>query len=64
MNIDLDKPLYAKDKDTGKIHPVCSINFPLLSPSGKDLTVCIGDDCEWRAFNDIELMPQNFIPRR
>lgn len=62
MIIDLDKPLYIRDKATGKSHPVCSIYFPLGATSGKDLTVCVNDDCEWRSMDEVKFLPQGVIP--
>ena len=35
MMIDISKPIYAKDKNTGKVHPVTAIYFPLGSLSGE-----------------------------
>lgn len=61
--IDLDKPLYTKDKNTGNIHPVAGISYPGRTPSGKDIAVCVEDYCEWREYDEVELMPQNYIPQ-
>lgn len=56
MTFDLTKPIYAKDKDDGKVYLVDAIYFPLEKPSGKDITIDVGDGvCEWRSINDVEL---------
>lgn len=52
---DLKKPIYAKDKEDGKTYFVESINFPLGSPSGKDITVKTEDVYEWRSIDEVEL---------
>lgn len=53
----LNKPIYAKDVETGKECLVSGIFLPLGKPSGKDISICVEDDlCEWRSIGEVELI--------
>ena len=57
MKIDINKPLYCIDKETGEKFLVDGIFFPLGKPSGKDITIRVEEDTvEWRWINEIEII--------
>lgn len=57
MRIDINKPLYCIDKETGEKFLVDAIFLPLGKPSGKDITVEVEDDLsEWRSINEVDLI--------
>ncbi len=57
MKIDINKPLYCIDKETGKKFLVDAIFFPLGKPSGKDITIRVEKDTvEWRAIDEVDII--------
>lgn len=56
MLIDIYKPLYCIDKDTGEKHNITAIFFPLGKESGKDITIDTGESDEWRAIDEVEIL--------
>ena len=57
MKIDINKPLYCIDKETGEKFLVDGIFFPLGKPSGKDITIRVEEDTvEWRCIDEIEVI--------
>lgn len=62
MKIDITKPIYARDKEDGKVYLVDGLYFPLGKISGKDITIYNEDDdlSEWRSIEDVELMQDEY----
>jgi len=57
LEIDMNKPLYCIDKETGEKFLVDGIFFPLGKPSGKDITIRVEKDMvEWRTIDEIEIL--------
>lgn len=57
MKIDINKPLYCIDKETGGKFLVDGIFFPLGKPSGKDITIIVEEDTvEWRCITEIDII--------
>ena len=57
MKFDIFKPIYARDREDGKVYCVDGLFFPLGKPSGKDLTTDNTEEnlSEWRSIEDVEL---------
>lgn len=57
MKFDIFKPIYARDREGGKVYRVDGLFFPLGKPSGKDLTIDNTEEnlSEWRSIEDVEL---------
>ena|SRR5699024_9869508 len=56
------KPIYCEEKETGEIFLVTSLNFPIGSGSGKDLTVKTKDGYEWRSIDDVFFLEYELGP--
>ena len=57
LTFDLKKPIYAKDKEEGRVYLVDAVFFPLGKVSGKDISIFNkGEDYyEWRSIEEVEL---------
>lgn len=54
---DFNRPIYAKDKEDGKLYLVDAVFFPLGKPSEKDVVIIAGEDnTEWRSIDEVELL--------
>lgn len=57
IKVDINKPLYCIDKETGGKFLVDAIFFPLGKASGKDITIEIEEKLsEWRAIDEVDII--------
>lgn len=57
MVVDMSKPIECIVLKTGRKYKIDSINFPLGSPSGKDLTIMAEPGIyEWYSINEVQII--------